>query len=338
MAEYTVQTSQLDQESARWKQLKPKLESFCHQLGVDFLARGVNAEDISTCNKDKILGIDLFDLTGNVVHMQKINEQCQKHNKQMMLLCDSFVADPLHFSNLQVVGAPELLCLSSSFNAPKPVIKPKQKLYNCFINRVEAIRQSWFYFLYLNNLLDKGYVSFLLYNPDLDLEPEELYEHTHNISLNTLDKFNKAYNDLKDLVPFRNFDDHSDLSPYLTKSKYTLTLDTYAPDDDHFAKYISEKVVRSLEFPTIDLMFVQKGTLTEMSKRGFVIAQAMLDLDQLGWQQRQQGILDILTQDSISVTLNEMLDQCMHNRKIFKDWFDQINTIQFYEKFLNELR
>ena len=336
MAEQKVKVVQLDRQSQRWNHLKKQLQEFCDFFNVDFVFR-VDPEDIGKCTKPNILGFDMFDLPGNHQRMSKINQECVKHNKNCVLLCDSFVPSAVKFSNLTIHGAPELLALSSSFDTDEPSLHAKEKLYNCFIHRVEPVRQSWFYFLYNNNLLSKGYVSFLLNDRDSDLTPNELFDKIHTCSLDTVDKFNDAYKNLKTTVPYRNFVDTNDLSEFINKSKYTLTLDTYAPDDGHFAMYISEKIVRSLEFPTVDLMFVQQGCINELANHGFAVDSQLLAIDNLNWRQRQQGILNILTQDTITTTIKEMHEQCMHNRSIFKNWFEKIHSINYYEKYINEL-
>lgn len=180
------------------------------------------------------------------------------------------------------------------------------KLFNCFINRTEATRQSWFYFLYLANLLDRGYVSCLM-NQIYDLSGLKLFDYNHYNGLNTLEKFNQAYDHLRSMVPYRNFNENGILIDKILDSKYSIVLDSFAVGYDNIGSwFVSEKVIRSLTTPTIDLLFVQSGCIKRLKNIGLEINDYAFDNDD--WRVRQQKILDIVSNDLIEYNYSHEKD------------------------------
>jgi hypothetical protein len=264
-------------------------------------------------------------------------DDCQKFNKKGYIITDSWVdAEKFQHPNVVVYSRPELLSFTTITDDIK-LINKRNKLYNAFIHRVESVRQSWFYFLWLNNLLERGHVSFMLYRHDTLLTGKDLFDQIHNTHLSSLDKFNQAYKNLRDIVPYRNFVNKNDLSEYILDSKYSLVLDSYAPEDDAGAYYISEKVTRALQYPNVNLLFLQKNTLEKLRCAGFYIDPVMLEIDRHGWVERQQKILEILNNDPLDVTDQELCCQARHNRNILSTWLLQCTTKGFFDDIFEKI-
>jgi hypothetical protein len=182
------------------------------------------------------------------------------------------------------------------------------------------VRQSWFYFLHNRKLLDSGYVSFLFYNWQDESQCElDMFEKNHNKFLNRLDHFNKAYAELKSQIPFCNFAENSVLWDKICDSKYSLVLDTAAPDDAEIGCFFSEKVARVLMLPSIDLLFLQKQTLHCMESMGLTSHTYDLGIDHMSWQDRQFNLLQALQNNDIRYDFKKLLDQAKHNHAVLSD-------------------
>lgn len=327
---------EIDQEVNRWKNIETNLRVLCKQANIAYAFK-IQPSDIGSFVQDRILLFYVFDLVYSKLLLEEFNQQCIQHNKKLVIVCDSFFNEPVELSNLIVISDPKLLSLCSGFDQLLPTVRSKSKLFNCFIHRADPTRQSWFYFLYLNGLLDQGYASFLLYQTYEIQSHLDLYDDNHNSGLNSLEKFRKAYKDLRNSVPYRNFEDNKNLNHLILDSKYSLILETYASIDDHYATYISEKTIRSLEHPCLDLIFGQPGTFKQLSDHNIVFNKKLAEVDDNSWINRQQNILKVLTKDTIDVSIEHMYEQCNHNRDLFGRWYREIASPKYYEKYIDLL-
>ena len=323
-----VPVYELKLEKQRWQLVLSILKEFAQQNQIAFLHRKFGS---GTSRFDKILITHLFDLI-NCEQVMSDADTCSKLGKKLYVITDSWVDyEKFQHPNLIIFSMPELLSLTALTDNVPPVRKPS-KLYNAFIHRTESVRQSWFYFLYLRNLFDKGYISYKLFQINTTLSGRELFDKIHVDHLSSVPHFNQAYEVLKELIPYSNFVDREDLSELILDTKYSLVLDTYAPDDDVGSYYISEKVTRALQYPTVSLPFLQRGTLQKLSDSGFYINPSMMAIDQLSWQERQQHILDILENDLINVSDRDLYGQAQHNRSIFSSWLTRCLTQDFFSQ------
>ena len=210
------------------------------------------------------------------------------------------------------------------------------KLYNCFINRIEPVRQSWFYFLHIHGLLNQGHVSYLAASIPPELRQGlEFFDHVHNSSdLPKLEKFQTAYEQLRSSIPYRNFKENSMLIDKILDSKYSLVLDTYAVSDDCNSWFISEKAARCLMLPTCHLMFLQKNTLQKLSELGIMIGQSNLTFDQESWQDRQQKSLQILISNQDEYNFIDLKKRALHNHHVFRTMFES-NHSGFYDNVID---
>lgn len=332
-----VEVLDLELEKLRWEQVKRRLVAWCGKNNVDWYYKALPHE-LRAGRSSKVLIALMHDIVPHLKVMEEYNNWASKNGKKVFILCDSWVDHEYHqFENVEVFPTPKLLS-SSMLECPinKDDIK-QSKLFNMFMHRCESVRQSWFYQLHLNHLIDKGYVSFRLYQIDTNLSGRNLFTYNHNNGLNTLPHFNQAYDDLIDQVPFANFEDKADLSEYILDSKYSIVDDTFSVVDDTSSYYLSEKVIRSLQFPTANLLFIQKGTMQRMSNEGLYIDPTVMKVDNLPWQDRQQMLLDILINDSLDTNPDTLYNQAMYNYNMIKSWLEEVQQPVFFDEMLERI-
>ena len=323
-------------------QILQNLKIFCQKNNFKYVERAIELPDLDAVEEQKLLGIYIKDLIPDQAHWNNINQQLKKYNKQLLMCTDSMI-DFTPLSNICFLAHPALIGVKHFFIDPKsyqnyPDNHQPKKLYNCFIHRTESTRQSWFYFLYNQRLLDRGYVSYLLYQhcpielfgKDLGyLSDQEFFNCIHTkFGLGKLESFESAYKALKNLVPYQNFEENLILQDKILDSKYSLVLDTFAVEDDKNSWFFSEKISRALLLPTIDLCFVQKGTLSKIQSLGIVTNSIDILIDELPWPQRQLKLLEVLSQDTIEYNFQKLKQISQHNYDIFKKMYSTID--KFY--------
>ena len=207
--------------------------------------------------------------------------------------------------------------------------------------RIDSIRQSWFYLLHKHNLLDKGYVSFWLTQKEGFKErisglPLFDYIH-HHYQLNKIPEFEKSYQQLRNTVPYCNFQDNESVIAKIFDSKYSMILETFATLDNVGAWSVTEKLMRSLQLPNINLAFCQKHLFRELKKLGFEYDTLLDDIDHLDWVDRQNKILDILIRDEIDFDPIHKYNQCVHNQHILESWKRTYLKSDFFDQLFDEI-
>ena len=328
-------------DSAEWQtyrsQLEELLSKWCHQHKIEFFG---TYQPVKITKFDKIVKVTFFELIESLESLLELDKNLKKNSKKLYYLTDNLVdADQLsQLTNITVIPINELFGMLSLADVAMP--STPEKLYNCFIQRVDSVRQSWFYFLKHHNLLDKGYVSFLLFQYSFysDKTGLDLFDFVHeHYKLNNIAHFQQAYEELRSKVPYQNFIENSDLHVYTKKSKYSLILETYAVEDDHVGYCYTEKIHRGLQTPTINLIFAQKNALTRLSALGFKIDDRVLEIDQCPWATRQQKLLDILVNDSIDFDPVILYNNALHNRDLISNYKQQMLTGEFLDRILTEI-
>jgi hypothetical protein len=204
-----------------------------------------------------------------------------------------------------------------------------QRDFNCFLNRTDPIRQSWFYLLYHRNLLDKGYVSFnmhqkpCLWYPSINaLETFDYYHAT------TLSSFDDIKEDIKKIVPYKNFVDEDNLLPIILSTKFSIIVETYFERTD--CKVFSEKTWRAIQLPRPWLLFAATGCVEKLRQMGFDVFDDYVDHSYDVYDTaencvaRQEGILS----ESVRLTQLKITDEILedwnhkskHNQKIMAQW------------------
>jgi len=201
---------------------------------------------------------------------------------------------------------------------------PTKKL-NCFIHRSCPFRQSWFYQLVREDILDNTYSSFWSQNVTYDnLSPNELFDHY--FEQNKI--FEAEHNTIRSQIPFKNFD--CTLEEAIIDSEKSLVIETYFEDPDMVC--FTEKTMRVLQLPRPWLLFGNPGSVAKLREWGFDVFDDWIDHSydtELDPVRRQRLILDQI-HNTIPYTqslLNDFDQRAKNNRNIFK---------QYQEKFINK--
>lgn len=218
------------------------------------------------------------------------------------------------------------------------------KLFNCFINRTCPIRQSWFYQLTRKNLLNDGYVSFML-DYRKDLAPAELdtnnkiavYDWVFNQGCEI---FVEEHNFMRNYVPYQNF--NKSIDDAIIDSKVSVVLETYINHNEIIA--FSEKIFRSLQLPRPFLLYSCQGAVEILRSQGFDVYDDIInhsydtDPDLI---QRQIKILNEIENCKEIVYTRDMLDdferRAQHNRQLLRQlkqqWPDKLKkTLEAIEQ------
>ena len=170
--------------------------------------------------------------------------------------------------------------------------------FNCFINRMDATRQSWLYQLVRRNIFTEGLVSF---NMDVSRHHSlgQYSKTTMPIEIFN-DQFEKhckvfqlEHDYIKSKVPFKNFDD-SNLNNAVMKTKFSIVLETYF-HDNRYVTY-SEKIFRCLKLPRPWILFAMKGAVAHLRDMGFDVLDDIVDhgYDNIDFAiERQSVLLDL---------------------------------------------
>ena len=299
-------------------------------------------DDFKKSSADKFLSVMLVDLMPEFNYWKPFSDECVTQGKQIFVITDSFITDLPALPGIQFFPYYQLLGADASYNTYELVNTPEKKLYSCFIQRVESVRQSWLYFLHQKDLLDKGNVCFLMkqLSSYSNLSGIELFDWIHQQhGLDKLPHFHKSYLALRNQIPYLNFIQGSDLNQMMMDSKYFLSLETYAVEDDCGVAIVYDKSLGALQFPCFPLLFCQRGTINLLKSTGLEIPNSLLDLDYLPWQQRQQQLLSILEEDQSNYTWVENKDRALHNRELITLWQHSYKQSNFFdstfEKILN---
>jgi len=151
------------------------------------------------------------------------------------------------------------------------------KSFNCFINRLDPGRQSWAFQLVRHKMFDQGYVSI---NIDIsrsadklkNLNAQQAFETCfRNYNLN----FEDEYTALKDLIPYKNFQDSGDVTDIVLATKFSIILETFFHDNT--INTFSEKTFRCLQLPRPWVLFSTKGAVQLLRSLGFDVLDDIVD-------------------------------------------------------------
>jgi hypothetical protein len=211
------------------------------------------------------------------------------------------------------------------------------KKFNCFINRMDPIRQSWFYQLIRRNLFDQGLVSF---NMDISQHiingqcnpgdsPLAVFEHQFQQHLQI---FQHEHDVSKTVVPYRNFD--CDLQTAIMQTEFSIVLETYFDRNEVIT--VSEKIFRCLKLPRPWVMFAMKNAVAYLRDLGFDVLDDLVDhgYDSIEFAiERQIAILDqcqtMCRRDLTANDIKRCEQAAEHNQsllnKLFKTFHADVN-------------
>ena len=171
-----------------------------------------------------------------------------------------------------------------------------EKKFNCFINRMDPIRQSWLYQLIRRGVFDQGLVSF-----NMDISRHLLGDQWKKTDTahyifeqqfqQQLQIFQREHELAREIVPYRNFD--CDLTTAIMRTEFSIVLETYF-DRNHVITF-SEKIFRCLKLPRPWIMFAMKNAVAYLRDLGFDVLDNLVNhsYDSVDFAiDRQKAILD----------------------------------------------
>lgn len=196
------------------------------------------------------------------------------------------------------------------------------KKFCCFINRLDPIRQSWFYQLIRRGMLDQGHVSCNLdvRNPVNGVSNFASFEQNYNQYLTI---FNAEHQIAKNIVPYKNFTDSGDLTDTILDSKINLVLETFVTDSGFIC--FSEKIFRALQLPRLWLLHTHKHGVSHLRNMGFDLLDDVVDhnrYDNVDHEiVRQSIILDMLQElADREIDLHRVTKAALHNQTLLKEF------------------
>ena len=167
-----------------------------------------------------------------------------------------------------------------SYAGEIPVVDTQPtKAYNCFINRVDPIRQSWFYLLSRQGIFNQGYISFNLFQTAKAQEmhgyttAQEIYEVNFNKCLHNFEVEHLA---LKSLIPYKNFNPEIQISEVIMDTKFSLVLETGYTSNGGVITF-SEKIFRCLKLPRPWIAYTMPGAIAYLKQLGFDVVDDLVD-------------------------------------------------------------
>jgi len=207
------------------------------------------------------------------------------------------------------------------------------KLFTCLIIRTCPVRQSWFYQLVRRNLINDGWVSFLLdYSykkkyapaeipPGLDIEnTQEMYQWMFTQGCEI---FLEEHEKMKFHVPFKNF--NRCIDDVLLDAKVNIVLETYFHNENIIA--FSEKIFRALQLPRPFFLYCAPGAVKILRDCGFDVYDDVINHsydNEVNQIQRQVKILDEL-ENCKKIVYNQLLlenfeKRAHHNRQLLSNF------------------
>jgi hypothetical protein len=210
-----------------------------------------------------------------------------------------------------------------------PVVPIKK--FNCFISRMDPIRQSWLYQLLRRNVFDQGLISFNMdISRHLNHSPHTVFEQQFQQYLQI---FQHEHDMIRGLVPYRNFD-NDDLSSVIMQTEFSVVLETCF--DKNQLITFSEKIFRCLKLPRPWVMYAMKNAVAYLRTLGFDVLDDLVnhDYDTVDFQiDRQVAILDqiqIMCKQTLTRAQIQRCEQAAsHNQlllsRMFEHFHDDIN-------------
>ena len=149
----------------------------------------------------------------------------------------------------------------------------------------------------------------------------QIFDKLHT-TYNTL--FQRQYEATRDLIPFCNFQQTSNIQDIICRSMISLVIETYFTDNRAIA--LSEKTFRALQLPRPFLLFAPMGTIQYLKSMGFEIIDDIVDHSydsEPNWINRQTAILNQLQnflQQKTFFVPKKYLDIARHNQDVMLTW------------------
>jgi hypothetical protein len=250
-----------------------------------------------------------------------------KKNKNLLLTNNIVVDADQYQHNIHTVDPSYYGLMHCAYDVDAST--PVEKNFNCFSNRFDIFRQSWFYHLIRRDWLNLGYVSFNCETTTarvpnsgyLGLDEREIFEKAfqeHN------QIFHQEHVKIKDQIPYRNFLETGDLTNLVLGSKFSIILETWF--DDNRIITFSEKTMRCLQLPRPWVLFSVQYGIQQLRQWGFDVLDDVVDhsYDNIsGVIERQVAILE-LSDQLMELDIKKIASRCheasKHNQSLLKTW------------------
>ena len=304
--------------------------NICHIYGHDALQKALQGK------KEKILWVWFGDcIPGDLDAWQTISDQCQRQGRRLYMVSDSLGTDP-NLPGIKFYLDPVWQGIYHVHDYRPLRENPRQQRFSCFVQRIDAVRQTWLYELHARGLLDHGWVSFLYKQlaSDGNQSGLELYHRIHESLKNKNNRlYDRCYQELQHHIPFVNIEHVEEIEPYIETAKYGVSIDTYATNDLSLFRHATAQSMRLLQYPCLPLLFVQQYTVREIRKLGLVVPDYHNVIDDAPtWQARQDAILDILVQNSVDEDAEQCLQWASHNRALFRGWRTTLEETDYIDQ------
>jgi hypothetical protein len=164
----------------------------------------------------------------------------------------------------------------------EPIVYEPQtptKKFNCFMNRMDPIRQSWLYQLIRLGIFDQGLISFNMdigahmqfQHCDPDDTPYTVFEK--QFARYHSEMFGTEHEFIKSQVPYRNFS--VPLDQAIMQTEFSIVLETYFDRNELIT--FSEKIFRCLKLPRPWVVFAMKNAVAYLRDMGFDVLDDLVD-------------------------------------------------------------
>jgi hypothetical protein len=150
------------------------------------------------------------------------------------------------------------------------------KGFNCFMSRMDFMRQSWLYQLIRRGLLDQGLVSF---NMHIDRIPalagmtqSQAFEKQFQDGMTI---FTPEHEIARTIVPYRNFDVELDLNKVILQSKFSIVIETYFDNNDIIT--YTEKIFRAMCLPRPWVLYCARHGVKYLREQGYDTLDDLVD-------------------------------------------------------------
>lgn len=317
------------------QQLYRTLTDQCRAAGI---AVATQWYEVPYHTAPRIVTMLFWDLLPGLQHWIDQDQQLAEKGQTLTVVTDNAVAWQ-DLARVKFRPCKEILGMASNYQDRAGLIKPAKRWFSCFMQRADSVRQSWLYFLHNRNLLDRGYVSYLLLTKGSDsLSGQALFDRIHfDNQLDQLPHFQSAYQSLRDRMPLRNFSADADIVDLLWESEFSVCLETYATEDEHGAWCWTEKSLRDLQLPISSLPFMQRGAARQLELMGLSVPDYVFEIDDLPWTQRQAKILDLLDHGSLE-SREQARDRAVYNNNLLTSWLRLALAPDYFTSIVEEAR
>jgi len=255
---------------------------------------------------------------------------------------DYVVYTPSVYTDASIADHPNYVLSHPAFYANKYAIRTKPientvpvKSYNCFLKRLDPIRQSWFYLLIRNQLLDQGHVSFLMDASrapgELHNRPQEFFKHCHTNYLTEFDA-ECEFCIKNNFLPYRSFEESMNLENVVMDTKFSIVVETYfCPESITF----TEKTFRVLTLPRPWLLFCTKGAVKLLRSWGIDVLDDLVDhsqYDDIEFDIERQSKIIELSKNMLQFDTEKYKDRleqaAQHNIELLNNWYQNWPALQ----------